>query len=140
MKKFFLSAIVILFFGGYIISTRLGGHEGRVIQVTSSPAPIISPLTSGGYRDGSYTGVVADAYYGNMQVIAEISGGRITDVRFLQYPSDRRTSIEINSQAMPYLKEEAIQAQSANVDIVSGATASSIGFRETLASALAQAR
>jgi len=54
-----------------------------------------------------------------------ISGGKITDVVFLQYPSDRRTSQMINSQAMPLLKEEAIQAQSVQVSGVSGASATS---------------
>lgn len=92
------------------------------------------------YKDGEFTGNVADAYYGPMQVKAIISGGKITDILFLQYPSDRRTSIEINTQAMPYLKQEAIQAQSAQVDIVSGATQSSKGFRDTLQSALDKAR
>lgn len=96
-------------------------------------------MMTGTYRDGTYTGSVADAYYGYIQVRAVIQQGKIADVAFLQYPNDRRTSIEINSQALPLLKVEAIQAQSAQVDIVSGATDSSIAFRESLASALAQA-
>lgn len=96
--------------------------------------------TRGQYKDGSYTGSVADAFYGNIQVKAVISGGKITDVQFLQYPSDRNTSIEINTQAMPYLKQEAIAAQNAQVDIVSGATDSSQAFRQSLQSALDQAK
>ena len=106
------------------------------IQTNSSNNP---PAKQGQYKDGTYTGNPADAFYGNIQVQAIISGGRITDVQFLQYPNDRSTSIAINSQAMPYLKQEAIQAQSANVDIVSGATDSSQAFQESLASALSQA-
>jgi uncharacterized protein with FMN-binding domain len=106
----------------------------------SSNPPYQSPVVAGQYKDGSYTGTVADAFYGPMQVKAVISGGRITDIVFLQYPSDRATSVEINTQAMPYLKAEAIQIQNANVDIVSGATQSSEGFRVTLASALSQAK
>lgn len=105
---------------------------------TATPAP--TPAKQGPYHNGAYTGSVADAYYGNIQVRAIISGGRITDVTFLQYPNDRSTSIEINTQAMPYLKIEAIQAQSANVDIVSGATDSSYAFRESLGSALHKAK
>jgi uncharacterized protein with FMN-binding domain len=57
-------------------------------------------------------------------------------VQFLQYPSDRRTSQRINSIAMPYLRQEAIQAQSAQVDIISGATLTSEGFQASLQSAL----
>lgn len=92
------------------------------------------------YKDGTYIGNVADAYYGNVQVKIDITGGKIADVIFLQYPNDRQTSVEINNQAMPYLKSEAIQAQNASVDGVSGATETSQAFIESLASALAQAK
>ncbi len=104
------------------------------------PQPTPAPVQTGQYRDGTYTGDPADAYYGIIQVAAVVSGGKIVDVQFLQYPNDRQTSIEVNTQAMPYLKAEAIQAQNANVDIVSGATDSSYAFRQSLASALNRAR
>lgn len=92
------------------------------------------------YADGSFVGSVADAYYGSVQVKAVISGGKIADVQFLQYPSDRSTSRYINGQAMPLLQQEAIQAQSAQVNGVSGATFTSQAFIQSLASALALAR
>lgn len=104
--------------------------------VASSPAATAAAQ----YKDGTYTGDVADAYYGNIQVQVTVSGGKITDVQFLQYPNDRGTSIQINSQAMPYLKQEAIQAQSAQVDGVSGATDTSQAFIQSLGSALNQAK
>ena len=107
-----------------------------------APAPTSAPaiIPKGQYTDGIYTGISADAYYGNIQVQVTISGGKITNVVFLDYPQDRGTSREINGQAMPYLRQEAISSQSANVDIVSGATNSSLAFRQSLASALAQAK
>jgi uncharacterized protein with FMN-binding domain len=105
---------------------------------SSNAAPVVVS-NSGLYRDGQYIGSVADAFYGNLQVKAIISGGQLTDVQFLDYPQDRNNSIRINTQAMPMLKAEAIQAQSANVDIISGATATSEAFQQTLGSALAQA-
>jgi uncharacterized protein with FMN-binding domain len=104
-----------------------------------TPANRLATAT-GQYADGTYTGSAADAYYGTIQVRAVVLGGKIADVQFLQYPNDRRTSIDINSQAMPLLKNEAIKAQSAQVDIVSGATDSSQAFRESLSSALSQAQ
>ncbi len=109
-----------------------------------APAPVPPPAPvatkpKGKYLDGTYTGSVADAYYGNIQVQAIIQNGALADVVFLQYPNDRGTSIEINSQAMPMLKQEALQVQSANVDGVSGATDSSAAFRESLGNALSQA-
>jgi uncharacterized protein with FMN-binding domain len=104
----------------------------------SIPVPVVVANT-GQYKDGSYTGVSANAYYGNIQVEAIISGGKLTDVQFLDHPQDRGTSIQINNVAMPRLRQEAIQAQSANVNTVSGATDSSGAFRQSLSSALAQA-
>ncbi len=107
---------------------------------TPTPTPTPAPKPKGLYNEGTYTGNRADAYYGIVQVQATIQGGKIVDVQFLQYPNDRSTSRYINGQAMPYLKQEAIQAQSANVDIVSGATDTSIAFQESLGAALAQAK
>ncbi len=102
--------------------------------------PLPAPKPRGQYTDGTYTGNQADAYYGIVQIQVLIQSGKITSVEFLQYPNDRRTSQYINGQAMPILKSEAIRAQSANVDIVSGATDTSMAFRESLADALTQAK
>lgn len=106
----------------------------------SSPVPPPAPAALGAYKDGTYTGTLADAYYGYVQVRATIAGGALSNVTFLSYPSDRDTSRFINAQAMPYLRQEAIAAQSANVNIVSGATDTSIAFRQSLASALSAAK
>ncbi len=143
MKKFFLSFSLI---GTFIVYSFSQNEERsrHVILPPTSPSPITSqaPIqnSAGLYRDGLYTGSVADAFYGNIQVQAVIQNRKITDVQFLQYPSDRNTSIMINSQAMPYLKQEAIAAQNANVDTISGATDTSMAFRQSLSSALAQAK
>ena len=80
-----------------------------------------------------------DVNYGLVEVQATIQNGKISDVQFLDYPHDRRTSQQINAIAMPDLQQEAIQAQSANVDIISGATLTSEGFQMSLQSALASA-
>ena len=104
------------------------------------PTPSPTPTPRGLYKDGTYTGNVADAFYGNVQVQVAIANGKISNVIFLNYPQDRGRSVAINTQAMPFLKAEAIQAQNATVDIVSGATATSEAFRQSLASALVLAR
>ena len=106
----------------------------------SVPVPTPAPTPQGQYRDGTYTGNSADAYYGNVQVAAVIQGGKIVDVQFLDHPQDRNRSVMINNYAMPYLTSEAIQAQSAQVDGVSGATATSGAFVQSLSSALSQAK
>jgi uncharacterized protein with FMN-binding domain len=96
--------------------------------------------TGSAYMDGVYTGSSEDAYYGFIQVRAVISGGKITDVKFLQYPDDQENSIYINQQAMPYLKQEAIAIQGANVNIITGATDTTQAFVRSMDDALNQAK
>lgn len=152
MKKFIVAVLIV---GTFILYSLLY-HSNAVALLpdkspTSStptsvpPSSVASPTptmtgTSSAYKDGSYTGSVADATWGNVQVKAVIQHGKITSVQFLQYPNDRNRSIMINSYADPQLSSEAIQAQSANVDIVSGATDSSDAFIQSLTNALAQAK
>lgn len=117
--------------------TPSAGVSKTPIPHTPTPVP---PKPKGQYSDGTYTGSVADAYYGYIQVAAVISGGKLADVSILQYPNDRSQSIYINQQALPMLRSEAISAQSANVSGVSGASDTSAAFRQSLSSALNQAR
>ncbi len=118
-------------------SPQLPSIQNSGSSQTPSSMPNNSPSL---YKDGSYTGSVEDAFYGYIQVQAVITGGRLNDVIFLQYPNDNGTSRFINQQAMPILKSEAIRAQSANVDLVSGASDSSPAFVRSLGSALSKAK
>jgi uncharacterized protein with FMN-binding domain len=102
------------------------------------PAPAIT--SQGQYKDGEYTGNLVNAIYGLVQVKAIIQDGHIADVQFLRFPNDRRTSVRINNVAVPWLQSEAIQAQRANVDIVSGATLTSEAFIRSLQIALDAAK
>jgi uncharacterized protein with FMN-binding domain len=107
-----------------------------------APARIIHAgmkLAAHSYTDGVYTGPAADAYYGIVQLQALVQGGRLSALKVLKYPSDRRTSISINRQALPMLRDEAISAQSANVDIITGATLTSRAFIQSLGGALKKA-
>ena len=103
-------------------------------------APSAAPVATGLYSDGTYDGDSVNAYFGNVQVAAVIAGGKLTDVNVLDYPKDRSTSARINKAALPKLVQEAISTQSANVDIGSGATQTSQGFQQSLASALMKAK
>ena len=107
------------------------------VPPTEAPTAVAS---NGGYKDGQYTGDIADAFYGPVQVKVTIQNGKIADVQFVDYPHDRRRSVQINNQAVPWLQSEALQAQSAQVDIISGATLTSQAFIESLQSALDSAR
>jgi uncharacterized protein with FMN-binding domain len=98
-----------------------------------------TPTTTGSFKNGSFTGGAADAQWGNVQVKVTIQNGRLTNVQFLQYPNHRDRSVEINNYAMPQLTSEAIQSQSAQVDVISGATDTSEAFMQSLGDALSQA-
>jgi len=89
--------------------------------------------------DGSFTGRREYAYYGWMRVRAIVSGGRLRDVRILEYPNDNGTSRYINGVALPYLIREAVNVQSSRVDLISGATFTSDAFQKSLADALRRA-
>ena len=144
MRKLLLSTLVVFPFLTY--SLRQHTKEKSLPPIATpdtkiSPTPTIQlpNQLKGRYKNGQYTGDVADAFYGIVQVKVVVEDGKITDVKFLDYPRDRRTSVEINTQAIPLLKSEAITAQDANVDIVSGATQTSMAFIESLKSALKKA-
>lgn len=106
-------------------------------DTTTTPTPTAPKAL---YKDGSYTGPVTDAVFGEMQVKVTVSGGKITDVAMVKFPNDVANSIKINTNAHVKWKTETIAAQSAKINIVSGATESSVAFRQSLAAALEQAK
>jgi len=89
--------------------------------------------------DGHFTGQRIYAFYGYVKVEATVQDGKLADVRVLEYPSDNRRSQYINGIAIPYLVQEAVDAQSASVDLISGATFTSSAFTKSLATALRKA-
>lgn len=154
MKKYLIGGVLVVAVAAYIIFANKGSApvattQGTPATTTSSVPPSATGTTAGAsstasptvgqYKDGTYTGTVADAFYGNLQAVVTIQGGMITDVTFAQAPSGGHSSV-VSAMALPELKQEAIVAQSANVNIVSGATQDSQAFQQTLASALAEAK
>lgn len=95
--------------------------------------------TAAQYKDGTYVGPRVDAYWGIMRVQAVIQNGKLVNVQVLEYPADRQTSKYINGQAIPMLQSEVMSAQSANVNIISGATLTSEAYLLSLDHALSQA-
>ena len=137
MTKILLSAIVII---GFVVYAFFGKNMTQSLPAKTKQTVSSSAAPSSNYKDGTYTGKATDAFYGTIQVQAKVQNGTIADVQFLQYPHDQDTSVQVNNAAMPQLKQEAIAAQSANVDVVSGATQTSQAFKESLADALSQAK
>ena len=112
------------------------------LPLAAAPFSVLAqaqPIASAAYADGAYTGPSANAYYGNIQLVVVIQGGRIAHFRLLDYPSHTGTSRAINQQALPILAQEVLTAQSSQVDFVSGATLTSEAFLQSLSGALHQA-
>ncbi|MES4902836.1 MULTISPECIES: FMN-binding protein [unclassified Streptomyces] len=105
---------------------------------SGSSSPSTSHTTSAG-ATGTYTGSTIDTRYGPVQLAVTLSKGKITAVRALQTPSGDGRSQQIASYAVPQLTDETLQAQSARIDAVSGATYTSDGYVRSLQSALDKA-
>ena len=101
-----------------------------------------TPATSGsGSASASktLTGEAIDTIYGPVQVKITVKGGKITAVTATEYPEDTPRDYQINSYAIPALNSETLQASSANIDSISGATYTSQGYIGSLQNALDQA-
>ena len=106
---------------------------------SAAAAPSKTAAKSSGAKSGTFTGAAENTQFGNVQVQAVISGGKLTNVVVLQVPDHGGYEDQIVQIAVPELKSEALSAQSANIDVVSGATYTSQGYAESLQSALDQA-
>lgn len=86
------------------------------------------------------TGTVANTQYGPMQLQLTLAGQQITKVTVLQRTNDGSESDEIDSTAIPKLTSETLAAQSAQINAVSGASYTSMGYIQSLQSALDKAK
>lgn len=84
----------------------------------------------------SVVGALVGTRYGDVQVKIVVSGTRIRDVVALHLTDSSDTSVQISAGAAPTLRSEALAAQSANIDLVSGATYTSEGYKQSLQAAI----
>lgn len=124
-------AVVVLLFG-YKTSTGAAASA-----TTSVAAPAAGSGT--GVTAGTFTGESTSTEWGDVQVVITVADGRITDVQVPEYPDGNRKDQQINARALPVLTKETLAAQSADIDMVSGATVTSEGYLTSLQSALDQA-
>ncbi len=120
------------------------GAQPAGVVATAPSTPMPRPSGSGqptatAARGVSVNGTVAQTRWGPVQVRVHITGSKITDVVTLVSPSGNGHDQEINAYALPQLRSQALTAQSARIDGVSGATVTSDGYRESLQAALAAA-
>lgn len=130
-------------------SARSGSSTGSSV---AGAAPTTSPsggTSSGGTAAGgtaadgttsssgstTATGPEVDTRYGPVQVSVTVVNGQVTDVTALELPSGGRSG-QISREAEPILHDEALSAQSASIDGVSGATYTSLAYEQSLQAAL----
>jgi uncharacterized protein with FMN-binding domain len=103
----------------------------------TTPTAAAPTTTTAGLR--TVDGDPAFNEYGTVQVRVTLDGNTITGITALQMPYEHTRSAYISQQAEPYLQQEALQAQSAQIDVVSGATYTSQSYAQSLQSALDRA-
>jgi uncharacterized protein with FMN-binding domain len=115
---------------------------GRSAPAPAAPAPAPSKhatTNASATVSRRVTGSPIDTQYGVVQVRVTVRGRRIVSIASLALPFDRSRSQEISQIAGPLLRSEALKAQSARIDVVSGATYTSNGYAQSLQSALDRA-
>lgn len=91
------------------------------------------------YADGTWDGIsVRASHWGSVQVSAVIENGQLVDFEIYDYPRMRSESRRISQSVIPYLMQEAVTTQSADLDLITGATPTSAAFIQSLQSALDQ--
>jgi uncharacterized protein with FMN-binding domain len=134
----------------------LGYHPGAILTASANPvatttasvAATAATTTDTGTTTTNatttaspqtYTGDAVQIRWGTVQVQATVENGQLTDVTALSYPTSDGHSAQLSAMAIPALEQQAISAQSASLDGVSGASYTSAAFAQSLQSALVQA-
>lgn len=123
-------------------TTRGASSSPAASDPPSSSTPTRSPGTStssGSTSTKTYTGAAASTRYGPVQVKITVVNGKIATVVVPQSPNSSPRDVQIADRALPVLVQETVAAQSAKIDMVSGATYTSDGYLTSLQSALDQA-
>jgi hypothetical protein len=144
-----VTAFVLLF--GFDASQRGAAGGAGTAAISGGTSGTTSGSGSGSNDNGStgsgstgsgtrtVTGAVAQTQWGPVQVQLAVDNGAITKVTVLQYPNGNSRDVELANYSLPTLIRETMQSQSAQIDMVSGATYTSTGYVQSLQSALDRA-
>ena len=105
---------------------------------TSTQPPTTTTTTGPRSTSVTVTGPAVETEWGFFQVEIVVEDGVLVSVAAVQEPGDRR-SRRINAQALPIYEELAVEAQSADIDVISGATVTWLGYTSSLQAALDEA-
>lgn len=140
MKKGLVIVLAIAILGGaggYILvknESSWPGAQGSQIQNRDRST------AANQYKNGTYKSDVAETLYGDVQISIVITNSKISDVEFIKMPDkdDGRTR-RLTKTSRPLLEKTTLEKQSDQIDFVTGATSTSIGYQESLQSALDKA-
>ena len=126
------AAAVLAYQPGALFHSTAGQAEAATTTATSDS-------TTAAPAAQTYTGDAVETGYGQVQVAVTVEGSTITAVNAVAAPQNDPKSSQISAYAIPQLQDQAVTAQSAKIDGVSGASYTSAGFAQSLQSALTQA-
>jgi uncharacterized protein with FMN-binding domain len=116
-------------------NTTTSGSATTGSTATTGPATTGSTGSTGGSQ--TVTGSIVTTRYGPVQVEVTVSDGKIVSIAAVELPAGGRSGM-ISAYAAPILTDEALAAQSAQIDLVSGATYTSTAYERSLQAALDQ--
>jgi uncharacterized protein with FMN-binding domain len=119
-----------------------GGGSAGSASAGAGASATAAPAQATAGKSGAaatVTGAAWPTIYGPVQVRITVSGGKITAVNVLEYPTETQRDVQINAFAIPELNAETLAAGSAKIDTVSGATYTSGGYIGSLQNALDKA-
>jgi uncharacterized protein with FMN-binding domain len=130
--------------GVSIVSAPRVKSPGASSPAKRPPAAGTGPAAHSAQRSGptsppraqTVDGAVVGTPYGDVQVQLTHLGSKITDVHALRLTDSSQHSVSISAYAAPILRDEAIAAQSSQIDVVSGATYTSEGYQTSLQAAI----
>lgn len=139
MRKLLLSVAFLLVSAAYVWSQA--GRAAAPVRSAEATVPVATQVRLAKnqivtVKDGTFRGKRYDARFGYVSASIKVSGGRIVEVTFEEYPDHSPTSVKINLEALPKLEQEVIVAQSPNVDVVTGATLTSKAWSHSVRSAI----
>lgn len=123
--------------GGGVTSSSSGTTAATSSSVQSSSS---ASTQMAAYKDGTYQGGTYSSRYGDVRLSVVIQNGKIVDVATDVLTEFDPQSQEIDNEAVPRLKSQALAVQSANIDSVSGASFTSASYQRSLQSALDKAK
>jgi uncharacterized protein with FMN-binding domain len=132
-----VTVVVLLF--GYSTSTSGPAAVGGQASAVAAGDPVSGGSTSTSSSAVTVTGPSADTRWGPVQVQITVDGSTITDVTVPVYPSGNGRDQQINAYALPILISDTLDAQSADIDMITGATVTSEGYVQSLQGALDRA-